>query len=209
MNSLLKKTGFYTAFILPALVITGFYMGGYWNYLAIFFTFVFLPLVDQATGIDKSNVPEAEAKVVGEEFYYRLITYLWTYVQLAFVFWGVYAATTGQLHSAIDWLGFCISFALVTGGIGITVAHELGHKRTALERFYSKLLLMTVCYMHFYIEHNRGHHVHVATPEDPATARKNENFYTFWFRSVFHGYAHAWKLEREQLKRKNISHTMR
>lgn len=60
----------------------------------------------------------------------------------------------------------------MSGGIGITVAHELGHKKQAIEKFYSKVLLMTVCYMHFYIEHNRGHHVIVATPEDPATARK-------------------------------------
>ena len=95
-----------------------------------------------------------------------------------------------------------MSFSLVSGGIGITVAHELGHKKQAIEKFYSKLLLMTVCYMHFYIEHNRGHHVVVATPEDPATARKNENFFAFWLRSVFQGYRHAWQLENESMERK-------
>jgi alkane 1-monooxygenase len=58
--------------------------------------------------------------------------------------------------------------------------------------------------MHFYIEHNRGHHVAVATPEDPATARKNESFYAFWIRSVFGGYMHAWSLENESLRRKGI-----
>ena len=61
---------------------------------------------------------------------------------------------------------------------------------------------MTVYYMHFYIEHNRGHHVLVATPEDPATAKKGENFYKFWFRSVFHGYFDAWNLEKQRLKKK-------
>jgi alkane 1-monooxygenase len=74
-----------------------------------------------------------------------------------------------------------------------------------LEQFYSKLILMTVCYMHFFIEHNRGHHVQVATPDDPATSRHNESFYVFWFRSVFHGYAHAWQLEKESLHRKGFS----
>jgi alkane 1-monooxygenase len=59
--------------------------------------------------------------------------------------------------------------------------------------------------MHFYIEHNRGHHVNVATPEDPATARKNEGFYSFWIRSVCMGYSHAWKLEAGRLKRKGTS----
>jgi alkane 1-monooxygenase len=111
--------------------------------------------------------------------------------------------TTGKLTTWYEWAGFVLSFALVTGGIGITVAHELGHKKSLLERTYGKILLMTVSYMHFYIEHNRGHHVTVATPEDPATAHKGENFYRFWIRSVFEGYAHAWKLERESLARKN------
>lgn len=202
--NVLKKLGFFTAFILPALVVTGYYLDGDWNYLAIVFSFILLPLIDQYTGIDTSNDSESVAKIKGEEFYYRFVTYVWTYFQIGFVLWGCYVIGTGNINTAIEWIGFVISFALVTGGIGITVAHELGHKKSSIERFYSKALLMTVCYMHFYIEHNRGHHVLVATAEDPATARKNENFYAFWVRSVFEGYAHAWKLENESLHRRGL-----
>ena len=202
---LLQKACFFTAFIVPALVIAGFHVGGYWNYLAIIFSFVLIPIIDQWIGIDTTNVPETEAKAKGEEFYYRFVTYCWAYFQFAFMVWGAFAIGSGKLASATSWAGFVMSFGMVTGGIGITVAHELGHKRSKLERFYGKLLLMTVSYMHFYIEHNRGHHVHVATPDDPATARKHENFYRFWFRSVFGSYVHAWKLERERLQRKNFS----
>lgn len=201
----LKKIGFFTAFILPTLVITGCYLGGWWNYLAIFFSFLVIPLIDQAIGIDTHNVPVDKIKVKEEEYFYRFVTYIWTFVQLAFVLWGCYAIAVGMISTTLEWIGFVISFALVTGGIGITVAHELGHKKSNLERFYSKLLLMTVCYMHFYVEHNRGHHVYVATPEDPATARKNENFYAFWFRSVVSGYFHAWKLENESMRRNGHS----
>src|SRR5688572_8195084 len=199
-----KKLGFFTAFIIPTLVIAGYHLDGWWNYLAIFFGFILIPLIDQQIGIDTSNPTESEAKIKGEEFYYRFVTYVWTYVQIAFVVWGCYAVGTGVINTPFEWIGFTISFALVTGGIGITVAHELGHKKSSLERFYCKVLLMTVCYMHFYIEHNRGHHVAVATPDDPATARKNESFYAFWIRSVFGGYAHAWKLEKESLQRKGF-----
>jgi alkane 1-monooxygenase len=205
MNKLLKKLGFFTAFIIPALVVAGFYADGYWNYLAIVFSFFLIPILDQQFGIDTSNVPEAEIKTTTEEFYYRFVTFIWTFVQVGFVLWGAYAVTSGKLNTLWEWIGFVVSFSLVTGGIGITVAHELGHKKSALERFYGKVLLMTVSYMHFYIEHNRGHHVTVATPEDPATARKNESYYAFWLRSVFKGYAHAWKLETQSLKRKNRS----
>ncbi len=201
----LKKIGFFTAFIIPALVMIGFYAGGLWNFLALVFVFGVITVIDHITGIDQENVEETDAKVVGEEFYYRFVTYVWTFVQVAFVLWGAYAVTTGWLTTTIEWVGFVIGFSLVTGGIGITVAHELGHKKSKLEQFYSQLILMTVCYMHFYIEHNRGHHVQVATPDDPATARKDENFYAFWFRSVFHGYAHAWQIEKESLQRKGFS----
>jgi alkane 1-monooxygenase len=201
---LLKKIGFFTAFMLPALTIGGFYGGGWWNYTTILFVFIIVPIIDYLTGLDTQNVPNEKVKVVSEELYYRFVTYIWTYVQVIFVMWAAYAAGSGKLQSPAEWIGFVLSVGLVTGGIGITVAHELGHKKSSLERFYSKVLLMTVCYMHFYIEHNRGHHVQVATPEDPATARKNENFYAFWFRSVFIGFKHAWQLETESLQRKQL-----
>lgn len=202
MKEIGRKAGFLTAFIIPTLVIAGFYMGGYWNFLALGFAFVILPLIDQAMGTNPVNVPANEIQKTSSDIYYRLVTYAWTLLQLFFLFWGAYAVASGELATTTEWIAFILGFSLVTGGIGITVAHELGHKNTALEKSCGKLLLMTVCYMHFIIEHNRGHHVTVATPEDPATARKGENFYQFWVRSVWGGYRHAWKLERERLRGK-------
>ncbi len=198
--SLLRKIGFFSAFIIPALVVAGFYAGGWWNFTALAFVFLFIPLADRWVGVDRTNVSVTDAPVIGEEFYYRFVTYIWTFVQFAFVGWAVYSAATTKMD-APAWIGFVIGTALVTGGIGITVAHELGHKKSPLERLYSQALLMTVSYMHFYIEHNRGHHVYVATPEDPATARKGEHFYAFWVRSVVGGWKHAWKLECDRLAR--------
>lgn len=200
MKSFLRKTGFFTAFIIPALVIAGFYIGGLGNFLAILFSFILLPAIDQRCGIDTANVPEKDVKATADDFFYRFVTYVWTFLQLACFVWAVFAVTSGVLNSTIEWFAFTLSFSLISGGIGITVAHELGHKKSALERIYSKILLMSVTYMHFYIEHNRGHHVYVATPMDPATARRNEGFYAFWVRSVFGGYMHAWRLEKDRLE---------
>lgn len=202
--SLVKKIGFLTAFIIPFLTILGFYLGGYWNYIAILFVFVVIPVIDYWVGEDPENLTETESLLIAEQFYYRFITYLWTYFQISFLFWGAYVIATTELQMH-EWVGFVLSFSLVTGGIGITVAHELGHKKSKLERLYSQLLLMTVSYMHFYIEHNRGHHVYVATPRDPATGRRGEPFPKFWFRSVFGSYFSAWKLESERLNRKGRS----
>jgi alkane 1-monooxygenase len=202
MRNLARKLGFFTAFIIPLLVVYGFYLGGMWNTLPLIFSFVILPFIDQYVGLDKTNISPVEAKVVGEQGYYRFITYMWTWLQLAFICWAAFAAASGKITTSMEWTSFVLGSALVTGGIGITVAHELGHRKSSLEKFYAKTLLLTVCYMHFIIEHNRGHHISVGTPDDPATARKNEPFYFFWVRSVFGGYAHAWKLEKESLSRK-------
>jgi alkane 1-monooxygenase len=46
-------------------------------------------------------------------------------------------------------------------------------------------------YGHFTIEHNRGHHVRVATPEDPASARYGESFWRFLPRTIVGSYISA------------------
>ena len=193
------------SFILPALVVIGAYLGGWWNYLNVIFVFGFLTVTDHLIGLNTTNVDADRLSEVSDDYFYRLVTFCWTYVQLAFIFWASYIVSIGQIQSVGEWIGFVLSSSLVTGGIGITVAHELGHKSSKIERLYSKLLLMTVCYMHFHIEHNKGHHVHVATPADPATARKHEWFYSFWIRCVTGGYLHAWTIENESFRRKGVS----
>ena len=200
----LKRLGFLTAFIIPLSTIVGFYFGGWANYSTPVLVFLVIPLLDYLIGKDADNVNDSEAARLAEVYYYRLITYLWAFFQVAFVVWGCFVVATATLETK-EWIGFILSFALVTGGIGITVAHELGHKKSKLEQFYAKLILMTVGYMHFFIEHNKGHHVYVATPRDPATSRKGENFYRFWLRSVFGSFFSAWKLEFERLRRKGLS----
>jgi len=198
--SWIKKIGFFAAIILPALVIIGYQAGGALIFAPTVLVFVLIPLGDYLLGLDTQNISKPNQRVVGEAFYYRFITYLWVYIQLAFLLWTVFFLSTHTMNFA-SLLLFSLQVGLVTGGVGITVAHELGHKKSALEQFYSKVLLMTVCYMHFFIEHNRGHHVHVATPQDPATARKDQNFYAFWVQSVIGSYTHALRIERESLSR--------
>ncbi len=203
--SLFRKIGFFSAFILPALVIAGYYGGGAWNLLSIGFVFLLVPLIDTALGLDTTNVPDQIKPMVSEEYYYRFVTYMWVFVQFGLFAWTCVIFSSRGLTTPLEWGAFTLGFALVTGGIGITVAHELGHKKSKLEQFYAQALLMTVFYMHFFIEHNRGHHVHVATPEDPATARKGQNFYRFWFQTTFGSWVHAWGIENISLQRRNLS----
>ena len=140
--------------------------------------------------------------------YYRYCTYIYIPFQYASVIFGAYLFTASDL----SWLGFDgglswaakIGLALsvgVLGGIGINTAHELGHKKDELERWLSKITLAQTCYGHFYIEHNRGHHVRVATPEDPASARFGETFWEFLPRSVWGSLKSSWELEAKRLRR--------
>jgi alkane 1-monooxygenase len=87
-------------------------------------------------------------------------------------------------------------------GIAINTAHELGHKRDRLERRLSKVALAQTGYGHFYVEHNRGHHARVSTPEDPASARLGESFWAFLPRTVWGSLRSAWSIEAAALRRK-------
>lgn len=200
----MKKIGFFSALILPVLLVFGMQWGGPFQWMIHIFVFLLVPLMDYVIQKDTANVPTSEVSEVAKKNFYKFITFVWVYVQLAVLIWGFYWVCFHEL-GWVSWISFSSGMALVTGGIGITVAHELGHRKEKIEQTYSKILLMTVCYMHFFIEHNRGHHVRVATPEDPATSRQGENFYSFWWRSVTKGYLSAWHLELERLKKKELN----
>ncbi len=197
--SFARAIGFYIALILPVLLLLGYLLDGLFNFTTVAFVFIAIPILDFIGGKSKNNIDGDNAKLLSGRFYFKAILYLWVYLQIIVVIFGAYAVSVGKVDNFLEWLGFVLSTGLLTGGIGITVAHELGHKSSKLERFYAKALLMTVSYMHFHIEHNRGHHVNVATPLDPATARKNEPLYFFFARTIVGSYFHAWAIEKKLL----------
>ncbi|MDV6234614.1 alkane 1-monooxygenase [Leptospira ellisii] len=194
----LKRFSFIVCFSVPAFTVLGYCLGGIYNFLTFAVVFGLLPILDVAVGSDPSNPSEEEVPALQNEFYFRFLTYVWAWVQFFLVLWALYEIQTGTL-SVLERFGFVLAVAINTGGIGITVAHELGHKNKKIEQWYSKFILMTVCYMHFFIEHNRGHHVNVSTYEDPATSRKGESFYGFYPRTVWGSLVSAWKLEEKRL----------
>jgi alkane 1-monooxygenase len=92
----------------------------------------------------------------------------------------------------------------VASGSGLTVGHELGHKPNALDQWGAKIVNAVTGYAHFCIEHNRGHHIMVATPEDPASARLNESLYRFALRELPGTAKRGWELERERMAKKGL-----
>jgi alkane 1-monooxygenase len=174
---------------------------GLWFWIGPAVILVIVPGIDLLAGLDRSNPPDDVIEALERDRYYRWITYLFLPIQYAGFVGAMYLIAHAGL-SPVDRAGIAISIGCI-GGIGINTAHELGHKKEANERWLSKIALAQSFYGHFYIEHNRGHHVRVATPEDPASARVGESFYQFWPRTVLGSLRSAWNLERRRIARRN------
>jgi len=173
-------------------------IGAFWFFGPVL-VFVIFPLLDLAIGMDAENPPDSLIKWLEQDRYYRWCTYAYIPLQYAGLIFACWLWAYGGL-SAVESIGLALTMGMVSG-IAINTAHELGHKRASLERWLSKVALAQSGYGHFFIEHNRGHHVRVATPEDPASARLGESFWAFLPRTVVGSIASAWGLERTRLAR--------
>ncbi|MFI7434245.1 alkane 1-monooxygenase [Micromonospora haikouensis] len=167
---------------------------GSWAWwLAPVVVFGVIPVVDLLVGDDRRNPPEEAVPRLARDGYYRWLTYLYLPAQYAGLLLGCAVWASGGLRP-LGAAGLVATLAVVDG-IAINTAHELGHKREKLERWLSKVALAPTGYGHFHVEHNRGHHVRVATPADPASSRLGESFYAFWPRTVAGSLRSAWRLE--------------
>ncbi|HEX3239105.1 MAG TPA: alkane 1-monooxygenase [Solirubrobacterales bacterium] len=166
--------------------------------------FMIFPVLDIAVGMDNSNPPDSVLKFLEQDRYYRWCTYVFIPIQYAGLVLACYLWSSGELSLAAN-IGLAFTMGVV-GGIAINTAHELGHKRASSEKWLSRVALAQTGYGHFFIEHNRGHHVRVATPEDPASSRLGESFWAFLPRTVSGSLTSAWGIEAARLDRLGKSH---
>ncbi len=158
---------------------------------------VMIPLLDWVFGTDRSNPPDWAVEPLSRDRYYRWCTFLYLPLQYAGLVFACWIVTTRDL-SLLSQLGYALTVGTVAG-VGINTAHELGHKKERSERVLAKVALAQSGYGHFYVEHNRGHHNRVATPEDPASSRLGESFWAFLPRTVIGSARSAWALEARRL----------
>jgi alkane 1-monooxygenase len=178
-------------------------LGLFW-FVGPVLVFGLFPLLDLAIGLDADNPPDSVLKWLEQDRYYRWVTYVFVPLQYAGLVLACWLWASGDL-SVVDSIGLALTVAVVSG-IAINTAHELGHKRASSERWLSKVALAQTGYGHFFIEHNRGHHVRVATPEDPASSRIGESFWAFLPRTVKGSVTSAWELECVRLDRLRARH---
>ena len=195
----MKDLKYLAAFTLPISAIISLYYQGFWSYFTPFYAFVVIPVLELLLPLDSSNINEAERETKRKKVLFDWLLYLNIPVVYGLLIYALWLVSSQSL-STTEIIGLTFSLGIVLGTNGINVAHELGHRLKTKERYLGKLLLLPSLYMHFFIEHNFGHHVNAATQEDPATAKYNQTVYSFWITSVFRQYINAWKLQSKLLK---------
>ncbi len=180
--------------------VSGILKGGIWVWAGWLIIFILHPLLDACVGLQKEDDVNQVKLPHG---LYSSFIYGYVPLQVALIFWVIAEQFKFDFLSA-QWWGALLSVGAITGGIGFTVAHELMHRRKRWERGLSVLLLATVGYSHFRIEHVFGHHRYVATPIDPASSRRGEILYSFWIRSIWGTWLNAWRFEVKRLSRGNV-----
>jgi len=191
------------AYLVPACAAAGLALRGPWAWLTPLFVFGFVPLFELLAPPPPPRPDEPATAGAARHPFFDALLYLNVPLQLGLLGWFLWVMTHVSLTGA-ETAGLVFSVGICCGALGINVAHELGHRPRRYEQLLAQTLLLSTLYLHFFIEHNRGHHRHVATPLDPATARLHEPFWRFMPRAVWGEYCSAWRLEHERLARQQL-----
>ena len=184
--------------VLGFTAVLAFTYQGILSYAPLMYGFVIIPVLELLLKPNERNLSEAEEELAKHDPIYDWMIYLMVPIHVAILV--VFLLVIGD-PSLLWWeiLGLVLGMGLLCGTYGINIGHELGHRTKKYEQMLAKIALLTSLYMHFFIEHNRGHHKRVSTPEDPASSRYGESLYAFWIRSVWGSYLSAWGLEARRL----------
>jgi alkane 1-monooxygenase len=184
-----------------AMAIMAFTQNGILTWTPLLYAWVLLPLLELILPPDTKNMNAAEEELAKKDPLYDYLLYIIVPFQFAALYMFLSGIAVDKLYWWETW-GRVWTMGLLCGTFGINVGHELGHRVNKMEQWFAKALLTTSLYQHFFIEHNKGHHKNVATPQDPSSARYNEIIYFFYFRTIVFSYLSAWKIANsEQIKK--------
>lgn len=200
----MKSLKFLTVLLLPISVYISFTSSGFLTYVPLVLFFGFVPILEFFFTPTSDNFDKEQEKIEKENKMYTYILYLMIPIQIGFLFFFFEVIQEPNL-SNYELFGRVFGMGLMCGTLGINIGHELGHRNNRFDEFLGEILLLSSLDTHFLPYHNAGHHLNVATPNDAATARKNEWIYTFWIRSHFTSYLQAWQLENKRMKQSNRS----
>jgi alkane 1-monooxygenase len=200
---MIKDLKYLMSYTIAVTAFIGVLVGGPFVYLTVIYTFIFIPILEMNIKQDNQEYSIDEKKKRNLDLFFDVLLYL--NVPIVYGIFFISLNTLLVSNSIFEIIGIILSSSIVMATNGINVGHELGHRKSLLSRTYSKLLYLPCQYMHFFIEHNYGHHINVATPEDPASAKFKQNLYSFWISSVIKTYISAWKIQLKLLRVSKLS----
>ncbi len=198
----LRLFKYFSPSLLYAGALAAFAAQGFAVWLPLVYAWVVIPVLELFIRPDATNLSAAEEEMAKKARWYDYLLYAIVplqYIALAVFLYNV--TFVPQPWTAVA--GKTAVMGLLCGTFGINVGHELGHRSTAMEKFFAKALLLTSLYLHFFIEHNKGHHKRVATPHDPSSARFGESLYAFFLRSIINSYRSAWHIANRDARKKS------
>jgi alkane 1-monooxygenase len=167
------------------------------------YTFLLVPLIDAVMGEDRHNPPEEVVAAMSKDNYYRFLLYVaiaLLYIDFLTVAWFL------GTHTIPVWAFIALTLGTGFASAGsLLIGHELGHKNNKADRTAAQVVNGLVGYGHFCIEHNRGHHVQVSTPEDFASSRMGESIYKFVRREIPGALRRGWAHERDRLAKAGVA----
>lgn len=202
MASFIRFVRYLSPFALFGIGYLAFTKTGIYCWGPLLFMFALIPLAELVLQPNAQNLSEAEEQIAKSNPIYDVLLWAVVPAQWTMLFLFLFSFSQANLNPW-DILGRVIGMGLLCGAFGINVAHELGHRNKPFEQFLAKSLLLTSLYMHFFIEHNKGHHKHVATPKDPSTASYQQNLYMFWIQTFVGTQREAWKIAIQEAQKKN------
>jgi alkane 1-monooxygenase len=193
-------------YLSPLLVYAGairsFTVTGWEIWMPLIYAWVIIPAAELFIRPDPKNMSAEEEELAQADPAYDFLLYGIVILQYLILSLFLMAMTQDKM-TIIDIAGRVWVMGLLCGIFGINVGHELGHRSRPFEQVFARMLLLTSQYMHFFIEHNKGHHKRVATDEDPSSARYGEWIYGFYLRSIVFSYLSAWQIAIRESRRKN------
>jgi alkane 1-monooxygenase len=196
----MKDIKYFLAYTIPVSCLIALKQQGLFSFLTVVYAFGFIPLLELIFSSSESSYSEEDKSSRLKNVLFDCMLYLNLPILFGILVYGLIVLTTQDL-ARYEWVGLVFSIGIVAGTNGINVAHELGHRQTKTEQFLAKLLLLPSLYMHFFIEHNLGHHRNIGTPEDPATARKDQSVYHFWLTSIIGQIRSAHQIQKRLLEK--------
>ena len=197
----MKRVKYFSVYLLPLTVFVSFHGKGLTSFFPIFVFFVLVPLLELFLKPDHSNFDQETALLEKNSRLYDWILYLAVPVQVGMLIYFLYVIAATP-YDSLEFYGRIFAMGLMCGVMGINIGHELGHRPERIDQLLGEILLLTSLNTHFLPYHNEGHHREVATPQDPATAKKGQWLFHFWITSHFGSYVKAWTIEASRMRKK-------